>query len=67
MTSRLYVRNPHGVNFNSHPHEEDDPSAFIAGVIARHFNSHPHEEDDEERAARIEAEKTFQLTSSRRG
>ncbi len=33
-------------NFNSHPHEEDDPESFFSLLITRNFNSHPHEEDD---------------------
>ena len=34
------------VNFNSHPHEEDD-LCECEGILGQiHFNSHPHEEDD---------------------
>ena len=33
-------------NFNSHPHEEDDPDAAWQSATYCYFNSHPHEEDD---------------------
>ena len=34
------------VNFNSHPHEEDDLKVAKHTRNSVYFNSHPHEEDD---------------------
>ena len=34
------------VNFNSHPHKEDDVSLAVLISFFRDFNSHPHKEDD---------------------
>ena len=34
------------LNFNSHPHEEDDILSAELFVAVTYFNSHPHEEDD---------------------
>ena len=36
----------HHINFNSHPHKEDDRCLMRIIHTIRHFNSHPHKEDD---------------------
>ena len=50
LTKRM-TQSKHGsrkwqLNFNSHPHEEDDHHPLLSYTSQYHFNSHPHEEDD---------------------
>ena len=52
LTKRM-TQSKHGsrkwqLNFNSHPHEEDDHHPLLSYTSQYHFNSHPHEEDDVE-------------------
>ena len=35
------------LNFNSHPHKEDDQVQNLKLLYAVYFNSHPHKEDDD--------------------
>ena len=70
LTKRM-TQSKHGsrkwqLNFNSHPHEEDDHHPLLSYTSQYHFNSHPHEEDDVEWKMDLK-EQLFQLTSSRRG
>ena len=55
------------INFNSHPHEEDDAVAYFEWDVPKDFNSHPHEEDDVHGRKGESTIQTFQLTSSRGG
>ena len=47
MTSACKESIGEEIDFNSHPHEEDD-ATYLSGISrgCLYFNSHPHEEDD---------------------
>ena len=45
--------------FNSHPHEEDDPTNVPGYIASQNFNSHPHEEDDAREVSAAEYTQDF--------
>ena len=63
----LFIIKIKELNFNSHPHEEDDTVPITGSSWLRNFNSHPHEEDDDNLIHHFNPSFLFQLTSSRRG
>ena len=42
----MNIEHDETIDFNSHPHEEDDADNYILYAVWENFNSHPHEEDD---------------------
>ena len=66
MTVQLRQLRQMHQNFNSHPHEEDDGAPYVIDKL-EDISTHILTKRMTERGAYAEKERSFQLTSSRRG
>ena len=67
MTRYMIADLEKAMDFNPHPHMEDDFLSYAAASAHAHFNPHPHMEDDVALLALPTVDERFQSTSSHGG